>query len=60
MSTDGDERTLGERHDPVLVPEKIEESSIGAGLEVGDFEGVVGIRVDSEIFNLGEGDRLIL
>ena len=57
--TNGDEWRLRECHDPILVPKQIEQLGIGRRFEVRDFEGIIRIGVNSEIFNLVERDRLI-
>ena len=51
---------MGEGHNPVLVPEKVEELRVARALEVRDLERVVRVGVHSEVFNLGERDRLVL
>lgn len=55
-----DEGRLGERHHPVLVPEKVEELGIVRRLEVRDLEGVVRVGVHSKILDLVDRDRLVL
>lgn len=57
--TDRDERVCAECLDPVLLPEQIEQSSVERRLEDGHLEGVVLVRVRTEVGNLVHRDRLV-
>jgi hypothetical protein len=58
--THRDERTLGERVDPVLVPEQAEELRVERAREHLHVERVVLVRVHAEVLNLRERDGLVL
>ena len=60
LRTYADQGALSERHDPVLIPEHLEELVVEAGLEEGDVEAVVAGRVDAKVFDLVERDGLVL
>jgi hypothetical protein len=59
-TTDRDERTLTERVDPILVPQRIQQLRVETALEDGDVELVVRVCVNAEIFDFVQGDRLVL
>jgi hypothetical protein len=50
-TTDRNERTLTERVDPILVPQRIQQLRVETALEDGDIELVVRVCVYAEIFN---------
>jgi len=58
--THRDERTLAERHDPVLVPEEVEQARVVRALEVRHLERVVARRVHAKVLDLVLRDRLVL
>lgn len=60
LSSHRNERTLTESHDPVLVPQQVEQLGVVRTLEVRDLERVVGVRVDTKVFDLVDRDRLVL
>lgn len=58
--THRDERALAEGHDPVLVPQEVEELGVVRALEVRHLERVVGVGVHAKVFDLVDRDRLVL
>jgi hypothetical protein len=56
----GDQRTLTERVDPILVPERAEQLRIQATLEDRDVELIVRVGVDTKVFDLVQRNRLVL
>lgn len=57
--THRDQRTLAEGVHPVLVPQHPQQLRVQTGLEDLYLEGVVLIRMDTEIFDLVERDGLV-
>lgn len=55
-----DERALAECHDPVLVPQQVEQARVVRTLEVRHLERVIGARVHAKVLDLVLRDRLVL
>jgi hypothetical protein len=56
----GDERRGAEGVDPVVVPQRVQQPLIHDRLEVGHLQRVVGLAVHAEVFDLAQGDCLVL
>jgi hypothetical protein len=59
-NTHRDQRTLTQRVDPVLVPQRLEQLGIETTLEHGDLERVVGVGVHTKVLDLVQRNGLVL